>query len=91
MVNVSEQPDASPPELEHLADRLAWHGIAAESRQITHISKPASRHLLRVAHELGADLMMVGGYGHGRLREAVFGGVTQALIESAEFPIFIMH
>jgi hypothetical protein len=35
-VNISEEPDASPPELKHLADRLAWHGIAAESRQVAH-------------------------------------------------------
>jgi nucleotide-binding universal stress UspA family protein len=72
-------------------ERLAWHGIAAESREVTHISKPSSRHLLRVAQELGADLLVVGGYGNGPLREAVFGGVTRALIGNAELPMLMMH
>lgn len=91
LVTVSEEPGARPPELKHLADRLAWHGVAAESCVVTHISKPTSAHLLRVAEELGADLLVVGGYGRGPWREAVFGGVTRALIEHAEFAVFMMH
>ncbi|MGC2033189.1 MAG: universal stress protein [Steroidobacteraceae bacterium] len=91
LVNIAEDRDAAPLELDHLLHRLAWHGIAAESRQITQVSKPTSRHLLRVAEEFGADLLVIGGYGHGPLRESVFGGVTQALIERAELPVLMMH
>lgn len=72
-------------------NRLSWHGIATQPLYIPHISKPTSKHLLRVTEELGANLLVVGGYGHGPLRESAFGGVTRALIEHAEFPVFMMH
>jgi nucleotide-binding universal stress UspA family protein len=91
LLNIAEEPDSVPPQLDHLLQRLAWHGIAAESQQINHVSAPTSKHLLRVAKEIGADLLVTGGYGHGPLREAIFGGVTRALIESAKFPVLIMH
>jgi nucleotide-binding universal stress UspA family protein len=91
LVNIAEERDAAPPELDHLVHRLAWHGIAAESRQIAHVSKLTPSHLLRIAEEFGADLLVTGGYGHGPLREAAFGGVTRALIEGAELPVLMMH
>jgi nucleotide-binding universal stress UspA family protein len=78
-------------ELDHLLHRLAWHGIAAESRQFTHVSEPTAKRLPRVAEELGADLLVIGGYGHGPLREAAFGGVTRMLIEGAKVPVLMMH
>jgi nucleotide-binding universal stress UspA family protein len=91
LVNIAEERDAAPLELDHLVHRLAWHGIAAESRQITHVSKPTARYLPQIAKDFGADLLVTGGYGHGPLREAAFGGVTRALIEGAELPVLMMH
>ncbi|MHB8477415.1 MAG: hypothetical protein ACYDBZ_14130 [Steroidobacteraceae bacterium] len=36
-------------------------------------------------------MLVVGGYGHRPLRELIFGGVTRALIETAELPVFMLH
>jgi nucleotide-binding universal stress UspA family protein len=48
-------------------------------------------HLARAASELRADMLVVGGFGHSRLRERAFGGVTQSLLEHAGTPVFMMH
>jgi len=43
------------------------------------------------ARELGADLIVMGGYGHSRLRQFVFGGVTRALIAALPVPLLLSH
>ena len=50
---------------------------------ISRLSKPRT--------ELHADLLVVGGFGRGPFREVLFGGVTQSIIEHADYPVFIMH
>jgi len=90
LVNIAEG-GAKPDTLEAVATRLAWHGIVADTRQVGDSSKPAVALLPQVAAELQAALLVVGGFGHGPLRESVFGGVTRALIEHAELPVFMMH
>lgn len=77
--------------LGHLAQKLAWHGITAETRVTPHRSGPATTQLARAAHDLKADLLVVGGFGRGRLRELIFGGVTQSLIDRADLPVFMLH
>jgi len=37
------------------------------------------------------DLIVIGGYGHSRLREIIFGGVTRALIRTSEVPVLLAH
>lgn len=91
LVSVEEDNAADVEALEGLAQQLKWHGISAETRCIGGKSKKASTELAQIAAELHADLLVVGGYGHKPLREAVFGGVTRALIERADLPVFMMH
>jgi nucleotide-binding universal stress UspA family protein len=67
---------------------LQWlddHGVRA-SKQVLISSLPAATALLRLSEECSAGLLISGGYGHGRLREQVFGGVTQVLLENATVP-----
>ncbi len=47
--------------------------------------------LLAEAHALGADLLVVGGYGKTRIREFVFGGVTRSLVRIANLPLLMSH
>jgi nucleotide-binding universal stress UspA family protein len=91
LVGIAEERGAAPDALDHLARQLAWHGIVAEPRSIVEASKQTSALLLETSSEIGADLLVVGGFSHKPLREAVFGGVTSALIEHAELPVFMMH
>jgi nucleotide-binding universal stress UspA family protein len=91
LVSVTESNTAMPQSLKHLAWQLAWHGIAAQTRVIDGKTRQAPALLTQAAAELKGDLLVVGGYGHRPLREFVFGGVTQALIENAKLPVFMLH
>jgi nucleotide-binding universal stress UspA family protein len=95
LLNVAEADSdnsSTPKSLAHLAQQLKWHGITAEPRFIPNRSKEQlADQLTRVAAELSADLLVVGGFGHSRLRELIFGGMTQSLLEYAELPVFMMR
>jgi nucleotide-binding universal stress UspA family protein len=47
--------------------------------------------LLSYAADLGADLIVAGGYGHSRARELIFGGVTRTLIAEMTAPVLLSH
>jgi nucleotide-binding universal stress UspA family protein len=69
---------------------LAWHDIDAEQRLRPKTSDTAAD-LLEAAAKEGADLMVMGGYGHSRAREFVFGGVTRRVLYGADLPVLLCH
>lgn len=75
-----------------LADYLALHGVQAD---IHIVEQPAGRSvggaLLDQGEKLGADLLVVGGYGHSRLREFIIGGATQHIRSHATIPVLMAH
>ena len=66
------------------------HGVKARVKQVTASGGIADTILGQVAEEQ-ADLLVMGGYGHSRMRELMFGGVTRAMLESATGPILVSH
>lgn len=70
---------------------LARHGIAAEASHTVSEEVPEGDILLNVAAEMGADLLVAGGYGHSRLREFVLGGVTRTLLQRMTLPVLLSH
>jgi nucleotide-binding universal stress UspA family protein len=70
---------------------LARHGIkvAVETAHVSEIA--ASDVLLNRAADLGADLIVAGGYGRSRLRERVLGGVTRDLLLRMTVPVLMSH
>jgi nucleotide-binding universal stress UspA family protein len=74
-----------------LADYLEWRGIASERRSITAEDESVGAALLRAAHDAGADLLVMGGYGRSRLRELVMGGVTRHVLTHAQLPVLLAH
>jgi len=46
---------------------------------------------MKKAIDIGADLLVMGGYGHNRLRERILGGVTNYALNHAALPILIAH
>jgi nucleotide-binding universal stress UspA family protein len=79
--------------LDATALHLEWHGIHATTKLTKPRSKspPSGPELMALATQMNADLLVVGGYGHMPLREIIFGGVTQSLIEGADLPVLMMH
>ena len=53
--------------------------------------EPVGAALLRTATEVGADLMVMGGYGRTRLSQLVLGGVTRHVLTAAELPLLLSH
>ncbi len=74
---------AVPPILEE-------HGVAAEAH-IVEGDGPVGAQLLRKAHELGADMIVMGAYAHGEWREALLGGVTRYMLDHADLPLLMQH
>jgi len=91
LLHIVEDEPSIPESLKHLAERIKWHGITAQIVVISSGHHALSYHLARTAADLKADLLVVGGFGHSRLRERVFGGVTQSLLEHANVPVLMMH
>ena len=70
---------------------LALHDIACAERVIERVSHPIADTLLDAARKGGYDLLVVGGYGHSRLVESIFGGVTESIVSHASLPILMVH
>jgi len=70
---------------------LARHGIRAKAAQTVMTGGSASDVLLSYAADVSADLLVVGGYGHSRLRELVLGGVTRDLLHHMTLPVLMPH
>lgn len=74
-----------------LAGYLACHGLKAEVRTLDAKAGAPGEALLRLAADLGCDLLVTGGYSHTRLRQRILGGVTQYMLKHAEVPVLMAH
>ena len=74
-----------------LAAYLGRHGIAATVHRIPKEGKETGEHLRRTAVDLGADLIVMGGFGHSRLRERIFGGTTTSMLKNVAMPVLMAH
>ncbi len=74
-----------------LAQYLARHGVRAEIDVISKTMPRVADVLMRQATDLSADMIVMGAYGHSRLREAVLGGATRDMLESATLPVVMAH
>jgi nucleotide-binding universal stress UspA family protein len=79
------------PSGEQIAATLRLHGVPVTA--LTHKDEWRSpgAAILSHAHALGADLLLKGAYTQGRLRQMIFGGPTQHILEHAELPVLMAH
>ena len=66
-------------------------GIRAEIKDLQNVEIDAGNELLSRASDLSADLMVMGCYGHSRLKEWVLGGATRTILESMTIPVLMSH
>ncbi len=85
-VNVG--PGAGLPAADLVA-RLRRLGLQCHYRSVLGSRAEVDSLLLREAEAIGADLIVMGGYGHARLQELLFGGVTRSMIRTSSVPTFI--
>ncbi len=70
---------------------LARHGLKVEVNRILRGNLDVVDALLSHAADIGTDFMIMGGYGHSRLREFVLGGVTRSILHSMTVPTLMSH
>ena len=84
--------DAPPDEsCQRLQRALRWHNANTSVKPLDRAGRPPVEVLLEAARELGATLLVMGAYGHSRLREVVFGGFTQSILNGADLPVLMAH
>lgn len=74
-----------------LAAYLARHGIEATVHRKPREGQEIAGLLRRTAADLGADLIVMGGFGHSRLRQRIFGGTTTSMLEGGRVPVLMAH
>ena len=70
---------------------LARHGLNVEIRRTALGDIDVADVLLSHAADAGSDFIVMGGYGHSRLREFVLGGVTRSILRSMTAPVLMAH
>ena len=69
---------------------LNHYGIPATSEVLPSLGISTGKRLLEHAHKQGADLIVMGGFGHCRYREAMLGGTSRHMLNHSDIPLFIM-
>ena len=87
-VTTGAKPGPSPHDM---ADHLAWHSIDAGVKEIAPDYRSVGEVLLAEAEDAGSDLVVMGGYSHGRLRELLMGGVTRHVLAHTEVSVLMAH
>ena len=74
-----------------IAHHLARHGLKVELRQIVVQDLDVANTILSHSADIGADFIVMGGYGHSRLREFVLGGATRGILGAMTVPTLMSH
>jgi nucleotide-binding universal stress UspA family protein len=75
-----------------MAEHLARHGLKVSAdRTVTDGSISNADAILAYASDIGADLLVTGGYGHSRVRELILGGVSRELLDHMTVPVLMSH
>jgi nucleotide-binding universal stress UspA family protein len=74
-----------------LAKHLARHELQVVLKRITSPDIDVSSTILSYAADTSADMIVMGGYGHSRLREFILGGATRGILESMTVPVLMSH
>jgi len=74
---------------ENLASHLERHGINAKVVERTHPEVGVDTVILNFLSDIGADLLVMGAFGHSRLREKAFGGVTNSILHQMTVPVMM--
>jgi nucleotide-binding universal stress UspA family protein len=74
-----------------VAAYLARHGIKVTVDRLPGSGRRVEEVINQHALSIGADLIVMGAYGHSRMRERIFGGVTKSMIDTAAAPVLMVH
>ena len=84
--NMVEGPSAAD-----MLQYLAAHGIRATEKRVPPSARGGGEAILAEAKRIGADLLVKGAYTQSRLRQMIFGGATQHVLQAAHLPVILSH
>jgi nucleotide-binding universal stress UspA family protein len=90
MVASKAEKDGDIPGVD-LGQHLARHGLKVDVKRITSPDIDIPSTILSYAADSSADMIVMGGYGHSRLREFILGGVTRGILETMTVPALMSH
>jgi len=90
ILTVADEPSEAEASGQQMVRHLERHGVAAQFRGLPRADGVAST-LLSHAFDAQADLMVMGGYGHSRMREFILGGATREVLETMTLPVLMSH
>jgi len=82
---------ADTPKSEEMSHTLARHGVKAEAVLLDKRGASTGEALKKFASEQDCDLLVMGCYGHSRLRERLFGGATRHFLQNMILPVLMSH
>ncbi|HEY1542370.1 MAG TPA: universal stress protein [Xanthobacteraceae bacterium] len=74
-----------------IGEHLARHDLEVDVKRIVATEGKVGDTLLSHVADVGADLLVMGGYGHSRLREFILGGVTRGILGTMTVPVLMSH
>jgi nucleotide-binding universal stress UspA family protein len=74
-----------------IAHHLARHGLDVSVQRIVAVETDVANTILSYAADAGTDFVVMGGYGHSRLREFVLGGATRGILAAMTVPVLMSH
>ena len=87
----SGEESTAQKQIDDVVRYLTRHRINANSRVVLQQQGSGSAELIKFAQEDGADLLVTGAYGHSRLGEWIFGGVTHDLLATSSICCLMSH
>src|SRR5947209_6497996 len=91
VIVASEGPKSDEIAGADIGQHLARHGLNVEVKRIVATETDVANTLLSHAADISADFIVMGGYGHSRLREFILGGVTRGILASMTVPALMSH
>lgn len=74
-----------------LAEALRRKGFEADHRALSGKGRPIAQTLQEASGHLGADMLVMGGYGHSRMRDFIVGGATLGVLAHPTLPVLVSH
>ena len=91
ILSVDEGSGRDEQSCERLRYALTWQNAQTTVQHLKAVGGSAVETLLSAAGASGSDLLVMGGYGHSRVREVMFGGFTRRVLSSADLPVLMAH
>jgi nucleotide-binding universal stress UspA family protein len=89
--SVDEGTETGGQSVERLRHALSWHNARTDVHRLKPDGRAPADVLLEAAAAAHADVLVMGGYSHSRMREVIFGGFTRSVLHGAGLPVLMAH